>query len=145
MAATWAYFDTSVLVKRYVREPGSPRAAALLRRYRFLSSAIAPLEATSAFWRRHAQGELDQRDLLAILARLRGDRDYWELVEVSRLVLERAEDLIRATGLRSLDAIHVASALIFQGAAGVSPPFITADAEQRQAAEEVGLQVVWVQ
>jgi hypothetical protein len=40
MAAGFAYFDTSVLVKRYVREAGSKRARELLRQYRFLSSTI---------------------------------------------------------------------------------------------------------
>ncbi|MGH7387624.1 MAG: type II toxin-antitoxin system VapC family toxin, partial [Candidatus Methylomirabilales bacterium] len=62
MAGQWAYFDTSVLVKRYVREPGSRRARVLLRRYRFLSSAIAPLEVISALVRRQSAGELTKRN-----------------------------------------------------------------------------------
>jgi predicted nucleic acid-binding protein len=144
MPAAWAYFDTSVLVKRYVKQTGSTRAAALLRRYRFLSSAIAPVEATSAFRRQSAAGGLSQRDLTAILARMRRDRAYWELVEVSGLVLDRAEELIRGTGLRTLDAIHVASALIFRGASGMSIPFVTADAAQREAASQVNLDVTWI-
>jgi len=145
MAAPWAYFDTSVLVKRYVREEGSPRASALLRRYRFLSSAIAPLEATSALCRRRATGELAQRDFAAILSRIRRDRVYWELVEVTPLVLGRAEELIREVALRTLDAIHVASALAFRRASGLSVPFITADARQREAAGRVALDMVWVE
>lgn len=43
-SARWAYFDTSVLVKRYVKEEASAVARRLLQRYRFLSSAIAPVE-----------------------------------------------------------------------------------------------------
>ena len=144
MLAAWAYFDTSALVKRYVKEPGSDRVAALLRGHRFLSSAIAPVEATSAFRRRTVTGGLTQRDLTAILARMRRDRAYWELVEVTGLVLDRAEELIRGTGLRTLDAIHVASALIFQGASGMAIPFVTADVEQREAASQVNLDVVWI-
>ena len=144
MPTAWAYFDTSAMVKRYVKEAGSARVAALLRRRRFLSSAIAPVEATSAFRRRTVTGGLTQRDLTAILARMRRDRAYWELVEVTGLVLDRAEELIRGTGLRTLDAIHVASALIFQGASGMLIPFVTADAEQREAASQVNLDVVWI-
>jgi predicted nucleic acid-binding protein len=144
MAAVRAYFDTSVLVKRYVKEPGSARAAGLLRRYRIVSSAIAPLEATSAFRRRRALEEIAASDYAAILARMRRDRDYWELVEVGGLVLDRAEELVRGTGLRTLDAIHVASALIFQGASGISVPFVTADAAQREAADQANLDVVWI-
>lgn len=128
MPAAWAYFDTSVLVKRYVKEPGSSIAAVLLRKHRILSSALAPLEAVSAFSRRLAAGELEEEARRAILERLRADCQHWELVEVSPLVLERAEALIQDTGLRTLDAIHVASALFFQAASGIRIPFVTADA-----------------
>ena len=33
MALGWAYFDTSALVKRYIREPGSEQVRALLRQH----------------------------------------------------------------------------------------------------------------
>ena len=144
MAGQWAYFDTSVLVKRYVREPGSRRARVLLRRYRFLSSAIAPLEVISALVRRESAGELTKRNFSAILSRLQSDRTYWELVEVTPLVLERGEDLIQATGLRTLDAVHVASALVFQAASGIRIPFVTGDTVQREAAGQMALDVLWV-
>jgi uncharacterized protein len=144
MASAWAYFDTSLLVKRYVMERGSSRARTLLRRHRFLSSAIAPVEMLSALCRRRATGELDQRDFAAILSRIQKDRGYWELVEVSPLVLGRAEDLLREVALRTLDAIHVASALTFQTISGIPIPFITSDARQRDAAGQLGVEVVWV-
>lgn len=144
MPAPWAYFDTSAVVKRYVREEGGARARALLRRYRFVSSAIAPVEAVSALCRRRADGELADRHFAAVLARLREDRAYWELVEVSSLVLARAEELVAGTGLRTLDAIHVASALLFAAASGGRLPFVTADVKQREAAGVSALDVVWV-
>ena len=144
MPAPWAYFATSVLMKRYVREAGSPRARALLRRYRFLSSAIAPVEATSALWRRRTTGELAERDFIAALSRMRSDRVHWELVEISPLVLGRAEELIEEAALRTLDAVHVASAMIFERARGVRLPFVTADARQREAAGQLALELLWV-
>lgn len=144
MPAPWAYFDTSVLVKRYVREPGSTRARALLRRHRFLSSAIAPAEVMSALCRRGAAGDLAQRDLMTILSRIQRDRAYWELVEVSPLVLSHTEDLVQKTALRTLDALHVASALVFQAASGFRIPFLTGDARQGETAERLALDTVWV-
>ena len=39
----WAYFDTSVLVKCYVEEPGTPEAMRLIRRHTAPSSASRPL------------------------------------------------------------------------------------------------------
>jgi predicted nucleic acid-binding protein len=144
VAAQFAYFDTSVLVKRYVREAGSKRAAELLRRYRFLSSAIVSLEALSAFSRRKAAGELSERSFDAILSRMRSDRDYWELVEPSAAVLNRSEEMINKAKVRTLDALHIASALMFQDLSGLRVPFITADERQREGAQLVGLQVTWV-
>lgn len=145
MPAPWAYFDTSVLVKRYVREEGSHRARRLLRQYRFLSSAITPVEMMSAICRRRTLGDLAERDFSAILSRMHKDRAYWELVEVSPLVLTQAEDLIRKTTLRTLDAIHLASALAFQAASGIAIPFVTGDERQREAAGQLELIAVWAE
>lgn len=141
----WAYFDTSVLVKRYVKEQGSAAARRLLQRYRFLSSVVAPVEVLSVLNRRCTVGDLTQRDSLAIRSRLRKDRSYWELVEVSEIVLHQAEDLAQRTGLRTLDALHLASALTFQAASGLIVPFITADIRQRKIAETMALNLIWVE
>ena len=62
----WAYFDTSVLLKRYVKEKGSGPTRRLLQRFRFLSSAVAPVEAISTLSRRRISGELTPQDFLAI-------------------------------------------------------------------------------
>jgi uncharacterized protein len=143
--ARWAYFDTSVLLKRYVKEQGSAAARRLLRQYRFLSSTIAPVEILSILSRRCALGELTQRDFVAIRSRFRKDRSYWELVEVGQIVLNQAEDLAHKTGLRTLDALHLASLLTFQVASGLTIPFITADTRQRKAAESLAINLIWVE
>ena len=144
-ASRWAYFDTSVLVKRYVKEHGSTTARRLLQRYRFLSSAVAPVEALSALSRRQTSGEVTHRDFLAIRSRLHKDRAYWELVEVGAIVLSQAEELVQKTGLRTLDALHVASALTFQASSGLTIPFVTADIRQRDAADTLALNLIWVE
>ncbi|OQW30025.1 MAG: hypothetical protein A4E19_10720 [Nitrospira sp. SG-bin1] len=141
----WAYFDASVLVKRYVKEPGSSAARRHLQQYRFLSSAVAPVEVLSVLSRRCLVGDLTQRHFLAIRSRIRKDRSYWELVEVSGIVLNRAEELAQQTGLRTLDALHLASALTFQAASGLTIPFVTADVKQHKAAERLGLHLIWVE
>ncbi len=138
----WAYFDTSVLVKRYVKEEGSTRARSLFKRYRFLSSSIAPLEVVSALCRRRTIGDIAEKDFRAILSRIQEDRAYWDLIEVSPRVLERAEELIQQTALRTLDALHIASALVVQSASGIRVPFITGDARQCEAAKQLAMQVV---
>jgi predicted nucleic acid-binding protein len=144
MRGLWAYFDTSVLVKRYVQEEGSSRACSLLRKHRILTSAIASTEAISALSRRRTLEELTAKHFSETFSRIKADRAYWELVEVSALVLKEAEEVILKTGLRTLDAIHLASGLTFQTASGIQIPFITGDSKQREAAAQVGLDTVWV-
>ena len=142
-----AYFDTSVLLKRYVQEAGSARAQDLLRRYRVLTSAVATVEATSALVRRRAAGEIAAADFAAIVRQLARDRQRWNLVEATLDVLDRAEAVIVEVGARTLDAIHLASALAVQATSAGRDrrlPFITGDGRQRTAAQRLGLQVTWV-
>jgi predicted nucleic acid-binding protein len=142
---TFAYFDTSALIKRYVREQGSVRVASLLQRHDLLSSAITPVEVSSALCRRKSNGDLSEENFAATLSRIQSDRIRWELVEVGEPVLSRAEEIIQGTvPMRALDAVHVASLTIFQAAAGIRVPFITGDGRQRDAATQSGLDVVWV-
>lgn len=145
MALAPAYFDTSVLVKRYTSEPGSARARALLRRHRLLSSAIAPAEAMATFRCRHAAGEIGARALAELFRLLATNRRNWDLVALTSLVLGRAEELIQALTLRTLDAVHIASVLTFQADTGLRLTFVTASARQRAAAQRLNLEVVWVE
>ncbi len=144
MARPWAYFDTSILVKRYVEEDRAAQARLLLGRHRLLSSAILPVEALAALSRRRDAGDLSEANHAAILGRLQRDRAHWELVDPTRTVLARAAQLAGGQGLRALDALHVASALEFGSSTELRVPFITADRRQREAAERSGLTVVWV-
>jgi hypothetical protein len=57
--------------------------------------------------------------------------------------LDRAERLGRKHKLRALDAIHIASVILFREATGLKVPFVTADSAQRDAAAILSLDVVW--
>jgi predicted nucleic acid-binding protein len=132
-------------MKRYLWEEGAVLARALLRRHRLLSSAILPVEALAALGRRHRDGQgLSASDHAAIIGRLQADRAHWELLDLTRTVLSRAEQLAIEQALRTLDALHVASAIEFETAADHRIPFVTADRRQREAALRVGLDVMLV-
>jgi uncharacterized protein len=141
----WAYFDTSVLVKRYVAEPGSTRARRILRAHRFLSSAIAPIEAVSAFRRRQMLGDLSTANVHAIIRRMGQDRPHWELISISPDMLRQAEKLILTLHMRTLDALHIASALAFRLASGMRIRFMTADRQQADAARHMDFTVEWIE
>jgi predicted nucleic acid-binding protein len=97
------YLDSSALVKLVVVEPES---SALLRALAAwpdrLSSALAVTELPRAL-RRAGFGAAERRRARTILARI-------ALVEVDRRILATAAAL-QPPGLRSLDAIHLATAL----------------------------------
>ena len=136
----WAYFDTSALVKRYIGEVGRREVLQLLRRHECVASAVLPIELRSALRRRVTEGTLEAARVPEILRRVSTDRAYWTLVEVGAEVLGTAEKLVAVHPLRTLDAIHVASAQVF--AAGVSTSglmFVSADKRQTEAAAVSGL------
>jgi predicted nucleic acid-binding protein len=139
-----AYFDTSALVKNYVQEAGSTRLRELLGRYEFVSSAIAPIELHSAVRRRHRQGDISRRNYNSILARVKQDRLFWRLVEPVPHVLTKAEEIVVSYDLRTLDAVHLASAIVIQDSIGTPLPFVTADERQIAAARDCQLETIAV-
>lgn len=138
----WAYFDTSALVKRYIDEAGRREVLQLLRRHDCVTSVLLPVELRSALRRRVSEGTLDATRVPEVLKRVATDRAYWTLVEIARDVLAAAETLVATQPLRTLDAIHVASAQLF--ANRVTAPeliFVSADARQTAAAATVGMAI----
>ena len=136
----WAYFDTSALVKRYVDEPGRREVQQLLRRHDCVTSAILPVELRSALRRRVAERTLDSSRVSEILKRVAADRAYWTVIEVGAEVLRGAEALVSVHPLRTLDAIHVASAQLFAARLSIAALiFVSADKRQTDVTNAIGL------
>ena len=137
-----AYFDTSALLKNYMRETGSARVRALLTSYKLLSSAITPVELQTAVQRRHREREITRSNYNSVVSRVAIDRSYWQLVEVVPQVLSKAEELVMTENVRTLDAIHIASAMIIQDSFPTRVPFISADERQLATAQNCKLSVI---
>jgi predicted nucleic acid-binding protein len=136
----WAYFDTSALVKRYVDEPGRRQVQQLLRRHDCVTSAILPVELRSALRRRVTERTLDGSRVSEILKRVAADRAYWTVIEVGTEVLSGAEALVSVHPLRTLDAVHVASAKLFAARLSISDLiFVGTDTRQTEVASAIGL------
>jgi hypothetical protein len=56
--------------------------------------------------------------------------------------LSKAEELVRIANVRTLDAIHIASAIIIQDSFNTPLPFISADERQLAAAQSCKLSVI---
>jgi predicted nucleic acid-binding protein len=140
-----AYFDSSILLKRYIRENGSDRAVALTGQHLIISAALAPLEMRSALRRVEAEGGLPARAFRATLKRIQTEREKWDLVVLSAEILQSAEELTINLNTRSLDSIHLACALACQSRLNRRLPFITADIRQNEGARKLGLEVLFVE
>jgi predicted nucleic acid-binding protein len=133
-----AYIDTSALLRVVLREPG---ALDDLRSYDGLvSSELIAVESARTIDRLRLQGSLTT-DEAAI--RVRAINDWLEAVD---LVLLRPSVLSRASEpmpmpLGALDAVHLATALIWRDRMGALPTMATHDAALGLAARTFGFDV----
>lgn len=125
------YVDSSLLVALLGPDDRHHRDAVKLARADqrlMVTSSVSELEIGRALGRRAAPAavELAARALL----------DHCEIVDLTPEIRRRAIE-VRPGSVRSLDAIHVATALV----AGINR-FASFDARQRIAAEEMGMKLV---
>jgi predicted nucleic acid-binding protein len=131
------YCDSSVLIKRYRDEPDSETCSRELERMTLggdflLSSTLALVEVTRGI-DRNLPPEAAQEDLDEAVAKVLEDVD---LVAIDDFTLQVAAE-IPGRHLGTLDAIHVATALIMR-----ADLVVTRDQRMIQACAEVGLAVV---
>lgn len=133
-----AYLDTSALLRLVLREPG---ALEDLRSYDALvSSELIVVESARTIDRLRLQGALTVEEAAA---RLRAVTEWLEAID---LVLVRAPVLRRAseplpTPLGTVDAIHLATALIWRERMGALPAMATHDTALGLAARTFGFDV----
>jgi len=124
------YLDASALVKRYVEEEGSDSLIEAMQvAGAWAMCRIGYVETARAV--RLAAGKVAAKRFIA-------DWPSFEVVEVDGSLAEHAAGLAFAEGLRSLDALHLAAALLL-----VAPEltFATWDLRLHRAAERRGLTV----
>ena len=143
-----AYVDSSVVVRYYLEaDHGHAEAVALIEdaETAVITSMLTMIEASGALVRAARNAGIDP---VSVLARLDADLTDGPVTLVGAdvgQVEHRALDIVRASGIRALDALHIAVAglvlpeLTTGADRGV---FYTRDERQAQAAEAHGLQLV---
>jgi len=129
------YVDSSALLKRYVEEPDSAEADALLR----ADPALLTARHTIVEVRRNLARLLSGRDLVAARLAFAGDLRSFSIVELDEATCESAAMIAETTGVRTLDALHLAAA---QRVSAPGVGFLTFDLRQAQAARALGLTVL---
>lgn len=131
------YVDTSALLKLYVDEDDSDTAVELVGS----DPALVTSWVTVAEARRNLARMLDGPSLASTLAVLEEDLDTFALVTAGERVCRAAARIGEVLGVRTPDAIHLASAQQLQIRA---VPFLTFDLRQAQAARSLGFTVLGV-
>jgi predicted nucleic acid-binding protein len=133
-----AYVDTSALLRVVLREPG---ALDDLRSYDALvSSELIAVESARTIDRLRLHGALTVEEAAA---RLRAMTDWLEAIDLVLLrppVLSRASEPL-PTPLGTLDAIHLATALVWRERVGSVPTIATHDSALALAARSFGFDV----
>ena len=140
------YFDTSLLLKIYVREIGSPEALAIIEAETppVIFSHLLELELRTALRIKHGRGELSVTELRSVMRTVSRDLTAGVLMRPSyelEAVYHRAEVIsakhASATLSRSADIWHIAAALELG-----CRRFATFDLRQPECADRVGLEVL---
>jgi predicted nucleic acid-binding protein len=128
--------DTSALVKRYQREPGTDVVLeAMDRDPRWVVSSIVRTEAELVLCTGFAAS-----DRASVIERLRTDLDRCLSIPVDAECLSRAAEIGCAHGVRTLDALHLAAADRLPRPVTL----LTFDRRQAAAARLLGLAVVGI-
>ena len=139
-----AYADTSFLISLYTPDVHSTAAATRMARAKTILflTPFGEAELTNALELRLFRREIDRAEAKAALVAFEQDvrNGVFSLQPMAAAVCQRAKQLSRkhtaALGVRTLDVLHVAAALVLQAEA-----FYTFDTQQGKLAQAEGLRV----
>lgn len=129
MSGTVAYLDASALVKLVARDSESHALATFLGEMEHRASSRVSVVELSRAAARHGRRAVAGVEVLL---------EALEIIELDAGLALAAAAAVGPNSLRSLDAIHLASA---QAVAGSLGAFVTYDARLAEAAESLGLPV----
>jgi predicted nucleic acid-binding protein len=134
------YLDASALVKRYVAETGSQAVASLFGEENALAtSVLSRVETVAALAKAVRVGTLVEEEAAATAQVFRSEWIDFIRIQATELVVARADQLAWRFGLRGYDAVHLASAVVWQENMHEAVIFATYDRQLWQAGVESGL------
>jgi predicted nucleic acid-binding protein len=137
------YLDTSALVKLYVDEEGATTVRTASDQADLITtSALAYVEARSAFSRRRHEGALSPREYRQVVRDLDEDWPRYLTIQVVESLIREAARLVEVHRLRAYNAIHLASAATARREIGHPVVFSSWDGPLEQAARREGLEVL---
>ena len=133
-----AYLDSSVLLRALLNQPGVLANFSQLERT--VSSKLLKPECLRTLDRLRVRGHLNEKQFLTASEELYEALDSVEFIEIDHRVLDRVGSSF-PLALGTLDAIHLASALVWQESFRVPLDFLTHDEELSKVARALGFHV----
>lgn len=134
-----AYVDSSIILRIFLREPTSQPLPIPGPYSRSVTSEVTDLECRRVLDRIRIEENLPDEEVAMRYDELGKIFDAFEVIALSKNVLARARDSF-PTVLRTLDAIHLSSALLFRSLEDQRCCFLTLDRQQRIAAQALGFE-----
>lgn len=136
------YLDASAAIKRYVIEPGTAEVHQAIEASSLVGTGlISRAEIAAALAKARRMGVLLPDEAEAALEAFRAEWPDFVRIQITETLVARADSLAWQHGLRGYDAVHLASALVWQE--GMDEPVTMATFDRRlwESARQSGLAV----
>lgn len=134
------FMDTSALLKRYFKEPGSTEVLSKWKEADgIVISSVAYAEAIASIYRKNREVSIGAEKLTSVLNSFQKDWKSFIRVEVNDDLNGVIDRIVTSHPLRGFDAIHLASALITHEMLSEDFLFACFDRKLLQAAQMEGL------
>ncbi len=135
-----SFFDSSAFAKRFIEEEGSDEVDKICKKSTSIAlSSLCVPEIISALNRRLREKYITKKEYTKIKERLIEEIVDATIVNVLPEVISESITLLEKNKLRTIDSIHIASALLWQ-----PDIFISSDKRQITAARKAGLKVKFI-
>lgn len=137
--STTVYAESSAVLAWLLKEPAGNRVrSALDRAEQVVTSRLTMIECCRALHRGQRDRSLSEAHALAARRLLDEAAEQWVIMDLVGEVTTRAAEPFPDEPIRTLDALHLASALVFDEALG-QVVMLTLDARLARNAEALGL------
>lgn len=136
-----AYLDSSALLRLVLREPGAVPLEELTSREGIISSELVAIECPRTIDRLRLRGSLSTEEASSRSSVIKDWLEAVDLVLLQRPILSRASEPF-PTPLGTLDAMHLATALVWRDRMEQELVMMTHDGGLATAARAFGIEVV---
>ena len=137
-----AFWDTSAIVPLCCFQPASQTTSQLRRKYKIVAWWGTSIEGKSALNRLLKENVISQKAFTESVKRLETQQKTWREILATDKVRSIAENLIETQDLRTLDAMQLASALVWCFEKPKGKHFICLDNKLSKSASDLGFSVL---